>query len=331
MFCTSLNHACAVDADRGCASCHRMCHKSCEDVRCKYTPCALCLSMHVPTPEDWELCVEAQRQTGCHACGRQDCWSSNPVCSQRSRTAGSSQGCAVHHHVCGPSLREGGCANCGRRCHATNDDPLCVYFARSRTNLNWRVNAQQLMDTQPGTQGTLRHCTQVDWQFVGHTASGAQMIHVDGSRYFVGRGDPGRLENGECNNCLIDSLRQCLRITCDRRPVRQDLMNAYRHAEGRARVTFTSFLDIESHWQAVVDSLFRHGVCESAGAAQPQNWCVVALFEDHAAMGVVLGDVSSPQRLIVLNRGDMHFDPVLPFKYDCMIFVRQLFVLIRVI
>ena len=33
-------------------------------------------------------------------------------------------------------------------------------------------------------------------------------LDIEGIHYYVGYGDPGRAEDGEYNNCLIDSLRQ---------------------------------------------------------------------------------------------------------------------------
>ena len=53
------------------------------------------------------------------------------------------------------------------------------------------------------------------------------------------------------NNCLIDSLRQCLQLTCDRVAVRNDLIRDFGQAAGRAEVTIQSYLDADSHWQAM--------------------------------------------------------------------------------
>ena len=61
---------------------------------------------------------------------------------------------------------------------------------------------------------------------------------MNGERYRVGYGDPGLSIHGESNNCLIDSIRQSLGITCDRRRVRQDLMNEFGRAAPDAVVAF---------------------------------------------------------------------------------------------
>ena len=88
-------------------------------------------------------------------------------------------------------------------------------------------------------------------------------------------------------------------------------MLAYREAHGRARVAFTSFLDAESHYRSIVASLLRHSTDGVARSVDLGDICVVALFEDNTDMGVVLGNVHGVRRLVVLSRGDMHFDPVL--------------------
>ena len=79
------------------------------------------------------------------------------------------------------------------------------------------------MDAQAGTEGALPHFSQVAWHFDGRTARGSRKLVVDGISYFVGRGDPGRAADGEYNNCLIDSLRQCAGLLASRKSVRSDL------------------------------------------------------------------------------------------------------------
>ena len=69
------------------------------------------------------------------------------------------------------------------------------------------------------------------------TSWGATKLMIDGVQYFVGRGDPGDARIGEHNNCLIDSLRQCLGIQRNYRKVREDLMVAYGNASGHVTVT----------------------------------------------------------------------------------------------
>ena len=91
--------------------------------------------------------------------------------------------------------------------------------------------------------------TQLAWSWCG-----VDVVMVDGKPYDVGRGNPGG-----CNDCLIDSLRQCLGLDTDPRKVRGDLMDIFRDAlDARARVTPNSFLDPDSHWRTLLQSLFRH-------------------------------------------------------------------------
>ena len=101
-------------------------------------------------------------------------------------------------------------------------------------------------------------------------------------------------------------------IICDRKKVRQDLMAAYRDATGRAKVTFESFLDVDSHWKAILTSLFRHNEPRPLNLDLEQ-FCVVGLRRDQPNHGVVIGDIHNPRlrRLVVLNTGDVHFDPCL--------------------
>ena len=115
--------------------------------------------------------------------------------------------------------------------------------------LAWSANAQELMDTQPGTGGNVPHMTQITWQW-----DGVGVVVVGGRKYDVGYGNPG----GH-NDCLIDSLRQCLGFDTDPRRVRADLMEAFADAlDERTRVTANSYLNLDSHWQALLQSLFRH-------------------------------------------------------------------------
>ena len=72
------------------------------------------------------------------------------------------------------------------------------------------------------------HFSQLSWHFGGETTDHSHIVVVEGNSYVVGSGDPGRDINGACeNNCLIDSLKQCLRIDADCRQVRRDLINEF--------------------------------------------------------------------------------------------------------
>lgn len=121
---------------------------------------------------------------------------------------------------------------------------------------------------------------------------------------------------GEKNNCLIDSLRQCIgNIACDRRLVREDLVTEFgSDASGDMRrfVTLYSFLDVGHHWRAILRSLFRHNTDGRPVDCNVEDYCVVALSGDRPGHGVVLGNRDAPNRLVVVNWSDVHFDPCLP-------------------
>jgi hypothetical protein len=166
------------------------------------------------------------------------------------------------------------------------------------------------LDTQAGTGGMLPHISQVNWNFI----DGASRVIADGIAYRIGRGDP----DGERNNCLIDSIRQCLGLQVDCRKVRSDLQCMYAAAQGRRKVTETSYLDITEHWEAILESLFKHN---TAGANRRRtsisDYCVIGLYNNsdgNADNGVVAGNVKARYRLVVLNNADVHFDPCLPLE-----------------
>ena len=114
------------------------------------------------------------------------------------------------------------------------------------------------------------------------------------------------------NNCLIDSLRQCLGLNSNRVAVRNDLRLAFAHASGRAKVTTVSYLDADSHWQAIVSGLFLHYLSGQSAECDILDCCVVTLCANREGHGVVLGNVHALKRLVVLNTSDLHFDPCLP-------------------
>ena len=90
-------------------------------------------------------------------------------------------------------------------------------------------------------------------------------------------------------------------------------MAAYGNATGRAKVTFESFLDVESHWEAILRSLFRHNTVGLPVDVDLDRFCVVGLCRDQPNHGVVVGNVGGQRvrRLVVLNTLDVHFDPCL--------------------
>ena len=179
--------------------------------------------------------------------------------------------------------------------------------------LPWSVDAQQFLDTQEGTQGQLPHFSQVTWSFTNPERT---ELVVDGLPYRKGYGNPGEASRGEENNCLIDSLRQTLSLQCDRGSVRLDLQSEFGapdRLEWRRYVSHNSYLDIEFHWRAILRSLFRHNSSGLASNCDLEEYCVLALFGNVPGNGTVLGNPNARYRLVIVNWGDVHFDPCLPF------------------
>ena len=141
-------------------------------------------------------------------------------------------------------------------------------------------------------------------------------LRVDGFRYRRGYGNPGNGSNGERNNCLIDSLRQCLgSLTCDRMLVRRDLQAEFGapvDGDQRRIVTGSSYLDVECHWRAILRSFSRHCTAGCPEDCNVDSYCVVALYGDRPGNGVVLGSRNAPNRLVIVDWSDVHFDPCLP-------------------
>ena len=181
-----------------------------------------------------------------------------------------------------------------------------------RGQIDWAANESQMRDTLAGTGGHLPHQSQICWRFNGVTTTGAMRIIVDGRHYYVQYGNPGKLTEGEQNNCLIDSLRQCLGVQCDRTLVRADLQSVYEFHVGRAKVTFDSYLDVEEHWKVILQSLFRHNTSDASPHCNPDDYCVIALYRNREGHGVVVGSKTARFRLVVLNTSDVHFDACLP-------------------
>ena len=181
--------------------------------------------------------------------------------------------------------------------------------------LEWEPSEQDRMDTMQGTGGSLPHRTQVTWSFTGsRDYHHSRILIVDGKEYFEGYGNPGRADEGESNNCLIDSIRQCLNLMCDRRIVREHLRKKFSRHTGRARVTQNSFLDVQEHGLDIIQLLYRYNSCGEPDVVDLSRFCIIGLFEitdGDAAHGVVVGNAAAPLRIIVLNIADTHFNPVL--------------------
>ena len=304
--CSLECHICGPpDVLRGCQSCGRLCHDTCRSRLCHFEPCPECLSLSIFTHENSELCTEAQRYNlGCHDCHRHGCFASAIDCHAK---------CRSHAHVCTPHKDFTPCSSCDKFCHSDTSDPRCDFFGRSRGMLPWSVDAQQFLDTQEGTQGQLPHFSQVTWSFTNPQRT---ELVVDGLPYRKGDGNPGDASRGEENNCLIDSLRQTLSLQCDRGSVRLDLQSEFGAPDGlewRRHVSHNSYLDIEFHWRAILRSLFRHNSSGLASNCDLEEYCVLALFGNVPGNGTVLGNPNARYRLVIVNWGDVHFDPCLPF------------------
>ena len=114
-------------------------------------------------------------------------------------------------------------------------------------------------------------------------------------------------------------MRQCIGITADRivelrRQVRRDLQRDFCNAAGRARVTRYSYLDVENHWRTILQSFFQHAF-PLPQSCEVNDYCVIALHADSdGGNGNVNGDLRAPHRCVILNWGDVHFDPCLQLR-----------------
>lgn len=289
----------------GCSSCGLLSHSDCRSPLCPHTPCGICLSNGLVTHSDSERCRQEQmRSWGCHECGRFECFSYAPDCHAR---------CTRFNHVCTPNSGLGHCGSCDRACHTTNADPRCPFFQRKRGSLEWVTTNEDLKDTMAGAACSLPHRSQVSWNYIDGTS---KEVLVDKVTYRIGVGCPGDPNHGEHNNCLIDSLRQCLgNLQCDRKLVRQDLINKFGDVpagDSRREVTQSSYLDVEMHWQEILCSLFRHNESGRPTSCDPDEYCIVALYGTKPGEhGTVVGRKDAPYRLVIINWNDNHFDPCL--------------------
>ena len=174
-------------------------------------------------------------------------------------------------------------------------------LSKKRGQLTWLTNEKEQMDTQLRSQGVVPHMTQVPWRFDGRTNKGATELFIDGQHYYKGYGNPGSANNNECNNCLIDSMRQCLGLECDRKLVRQDLLHMYGGADGRANVTEMSFLDVENHGREIIKSLYRHNTSGVQSECSIAEFCIIALYANNEGNGNVVGHLTAPNHLVVLH------------------------------
>ena len=265
------------------------------------------MSCHIVTHLNSDICNTVQRDNlGCHVCFRPGCFASAPGCHAK---------CRRFAHVCRTEADAPRCSSCDKVCHLDNSDPRCDFFGQTRGTLPLHddVDTEQLRDTEAGTQGSLPHFSQVVWTF---TDGARTELIVDGMPYRKGYGYPGDASIGELNNCLIDSLRQTLdNLQCDRKLVRKDLQREFGEfdaLEPRRHVTHGSYLDVEFHWRSVLRSLFRHNTSGREHICDIDDYRVVALSGNVPGNGVVLGNRDARYVLVVINWGDVHFDPCFP-------------------
>ena len=161
-----------------------------------------------------------------------------------------------------------------------------LYKFMTRGYVLSRLNS--LADAKLGTQGENLQMKQVN------AAPVLGGFRSDGIVYFEGRGVVGAPHTPEQNNCLIDSLRQCLSEVhgspsqCDRNLVRADLQK--RFPLGNAEhVKFSSFLDVKAHGKAILQSLFAHTTSHRHVDFRLESYCIRAFTRDHQDQGDVIG------------------------------------------
>ena len=106
-------------------------------------------------------------------------------------------------------------------------------------------------------------------------------------------------------------LRCKLATAC--RQVRQRLLSLFADAEdNQARVTANSYLDLESHWKVLLLALFEFNTCGANRECDVDSFCIVSLKRGEEANGQVVGNIRAPNRIVVMNSENIHFDPCLP-------------------
>ena len=105
-------------------------------------------------------------------------------------------------------------------------------------------------------------------------------------------------------------------LNCDVQKVRRDLHAEFGETSGQDRrriVTEDSYLDVDSHGQASLRSILSQNVSSDLMPFDPADYCLVALDGSRPGQGVSLGNKKkATRRLVVVNWGDVHFDPCLP-------------------
>jgi len=312
--CVPGKHVCDISYERGCGSCHQTCHRSCVSPKCSYTPCVFCLSFGEDAHEDSPRCLEMQTdEKGCHLCGRLGCSRTSPTCQK-----GRFQKCQARNHLCGPSLSTAEsllrvcCSSCGQVCHLNNEDERCAYFnAKARAARSFEEDnnkAKQLgnnnnYDIDKAKQDLLA----IRVAFKEKTEKQPQIVEVNGESFYEGAGSPVG------NNCLIDSLRQCLKLEVDPRKVRDDLFGQFGkcHPKSGKQVTPISFLGVHEHWEAIVQSLFLHNTSGRPSHCNVKEYCVLALYAQNRDQKCLSGNRTAKNLLVLMNQNGRHFNPCL--------------------
>ena len=63
------------------------------------------------------------------------------------------------------------------------------------------------------------------------------------------------------------------------------------------------------HWRSILLSLFRHNTSGREMLVDTSEYRVVALYGNVPGNGIVLGSRNARHTLVVVNWGDVHFDP----------------------
>ena len=174
---------------------------------------------------------------------------------------------------------------------------------------------------QQELHGNIRHRTEVRWQRVGRGHHGERALLIDGEYYSLGGA------TGSHNNCLIDTLRQCLNMMANVEAVRLRLMREFdtrcgplcRESGENCTATCTkvyrrNYLTTD-HWEAALRLLGEHGEPRRL-TFDTSQFCLRVIeltWQDH---GVVLGNPNVQRRLTVAREHGNHFIPVLRYTLD---------------
>ena len=128
------------------------------------------------------------------------------------------------------------------------------------------------------------------------------MVNVAGERFVTGQA------SGVDNNCLIDTLRQLLKVECDISVVREALRVQF--PSGPGIVTGDNFLELELHWQAVVRTLLAFAIGDIAGV-DVQDICFQCVDLASPGHGDVAGSPSAPVKFQMARIHRNHFIPLI--------------------